>query len=115
MIGRILVGFLICIPALLGWEVVYSRAYKGRQVPLGIGFSLFIFEAIFFISSFELGMWASHTIFPGTRGTPKMVANGSCALAALWTAHVLIQPLQNAVRRLLGQPTRPIRWVRRHR
>jgi hypothetical protein len=90
MIGRILVGFLISLPALLGWEAVYSRSYKGRDVPLRIGISLFIFEAIFFMSSFGLGLWGSQTMFPVVHGNSKTAANLVCALAALWTANVLI-------------------------
>lgn len=115
MIDRILIGFAISVPALLAYQVIYSRFYKGRQVPLGAVIIVFLFYLVFCVSSLELGIWVSRKLFPQIHGNPKIVLNLVFLIAAVWTTHVLIQPLLNGVRLLLGERIRPIQWIGRGR
>ena len=108
-------ALLLCSGALcplLLYEYVHHKYYKTKQVPLPLGFLLLLCLLAFRVGSAYAGAFTALILFPaGDRAAGRAIALIGL-LAGLWSAAVLLQLAQNAVRRALGEPTLPISLVR---
>jgi uncharacterized membrane protein HdeD (DUF308 family) len=112
MMIKALVLFLGAFLVILGYEYVYHKFYKNRQVPLSLGFFLVFCIMVFRVSSACIGALVAVRVFPPAGRTDGRITAAIGLLAGLWSASVLVQLAQNAVRVLIGEPTRPVSLIR---
>ncbi len=112
MIRMSLLFFFSSFLLILVYEYVYARFYKNRQVPLTASFFLVLCVLVFRVSSAYVGALAAISLFPGADSSMASIRTAVGLFAGISAAAVLLQLAQNGVRVLIGEPTRPISFIR---
>lgn len=112
MMTRALIFFFAAFLALLLYEYVYAKRYKGRQVPLTLGVFLTLCVLVFRVSSAYAGALAAISLFPRADASLAGIRTAGGLFAGIWSAAILLQLAQNAVRVLMGEPSRPVSFTK---
>ena len=112
MMTRALIFFFSAFLAILAYEYVYARFYKNRQIPLALGFFLVLCVVVFRVSSAYVGALAFISLFPAADRSMAGIRTAFGLFAGISAAAVLLQLAQNGVRVLMGEPTRPVSFIR---
>ena len=112
MMTRALIFFFAAFFAILLYEYVYGKFYKHEQVPLTLGFFLVLCVLVFRVSSAYVGALAAISLFPHADSSMTGIRTACGLFAGIWSAAVLLQLAQNAVRVLIGEPPRPVSFIR---
>ena len=97
---------------ILAYEYVYHRTYKDKQVPLALGYFLIFCVLVFRLSGAYIGALAAIKFFPNADSSMTSIRTAAGLFAGIWSAAILLQLAQNAVRSLIGEPTIPISFLR---
>lgn len=113
MILRASLGLLLSFFGLFVYEYVYHKFYKGRQVPLVLGIVVGLCVLSLYVCSLFAGGLIVKSLSSGM-ASPNLLRVGMLvgAISVAWLTSILLQVGQNIVRSLMGQPTRPIEWIR---
>ena len=112
MMTRALIFFFSAFLAILLYEYAYGKFYRHRQVPLTLGFFLMLCVLVFRVSSAYVGALAAISLFPGADSSMASIRTAAGLFAGIWSAAVLLQLAQNAVRVFIGEPARPVSFIR---
>lgn len=112
MMTRALLFFFSACSVLLLYEYAYSKFYKGKQVPLTLGFFLVLCLLVFRVSSAYIGALAAISLFPLADSSLARIRTALGLFAGIWSAAILLQLAQNAVRVSIGEPARPVSFIR---
>lgn len=112
MLTRALLFLSSAFLVLVLYEYFYTNHYKGRQVPPTLGYFLVLCLIVFRVSSAYAGALAAIRLFPGADSSMAGIRTACGLFAGIWSAAILLQLAQNAVRVLLGERARPVSFTR---
>lgn len=94
------------------YEYHYGKFRKTKQVPLTLGFFLTLSVLVFRVSSAYIGALAAISLFPHADSSMTGIRTACGLFAGIWSAAILLQLAQNTVRVLIGEPPRPVSFIR---